>query len=56
MRIKNKEALLSWEDNSFAAVQFDSLNEAFTHLGMDFNSKPEFDLKNLRAWANYVLG
>jgi len=36
-------------------TEFESIEHAFTTIGANFNSKPKFDLKNLRAWANYIL-
>jgi len=36
-------------------TEFKNIEDAFTKNGSDLNSKPEFDLKNLRAWANYIL-
>ncbi len=41
---------------SIIATNYKSIEDAFNLLGADFNSKPEFDLKSLRAWADYIIG
>lgn len=37
-------------------IEFDSLAEAFTYVGVDPIKEPDFDLKNRRAWGTYILG
>jgi len=47
---------IDWASGAIITTEFKSIEDAFTTMGADFNSKPEFDLKSLRAWADYVLG
>lgn len=47
---------LKIEPMSAITTNYKSIEDAFAVVGADFNSKPEFDLKSLRAWASYVVG
>lgn len=56
MKIKNGSARVFWSNNMLTPVNLDSLDDAFTYVDADPHAQPEFDLKNLKAWCDYVMG
>jgi len=50
-KVKGKEVMLERRNELTEYVE-----SAFKKLGVDHTSKPDFDLKNFRAWADYIIG